>query len=376
MARQDNLCVVYPHADVYSETFIRSHVKRLPARIHQVYGIELGRLPQYVNGGEPLFPRPSLPTRLVHRLRRLTAAEVHANQLGRYLREHDIEAVLAEYGPTGFIMSDVCRAWEIPLVVHFHGYDAYEQPTLQRMAQAYPILFHRASAVIAVSQHMKAQLVNLGAPAERVHCITYGVDTNNFKDARPDAAPPTFLAVGRFVDKKAPYLTLLAFQRVQARLPEAEMVMVGDGPLWETCQRLVSALGLASSVTLLGRCPHEEVALLMRNVRAFVQHSVVAANGDSEGTPVAILEAGASGLPVVATRHTGIQEVVIEGKTGFLVNEGDVAEMARHMLALARDPAMAAHVGAAARAYIAERFDLDVSIGRLWQVIRDVIRRA
>ena len=126
---------------------------------------------------------------------------------------------------------------------------------------------------------------------------------------------------------------------------------------------------------LLGRCPHSEVGALMQQARAFVQHSVRALSGDSEGTPVAVIEAGASGLPVVATRHAGIPDVIIEGETGFLVDEGDVAGMAAYMIQLARGPALAAGMGQAGRKRIEEHFSMEKSIGNLWKIIESVIEQ-
>jgi glycosyltransferase involved in cell wall biosynthesis len=107
----------------------------------------------------------------------------------------------------------------------------------------------------------------------------------------------------------------------------------------------------------------------MREARAFVQHSLVASDGNSEGMPCSILEACASGLPVVSTRHAGIPEVVIEGDTGFLVAERDVESMARHMERLVVDPGLASKLGRAGRQRIEEHFSMDSSIARLWNVI-------
>ena len=112
-----------------------------------------------------------------------------------------------------------------------------------------------------------------------------------------------------------------------------------------------------------------EQLALMESARAFVQHSVEAPSGDAEGTPVAVLEAGASGLPVVATRHAGIPDVVIEGKTGLLVEEHDVAGMADAMLRLIDDPPLAANLGAAARDHVRAHFSMERSIDRLWRII-------
>jgi glycosyltransferase involved in cell wall biosynthesis len=114
----------------------------------------------------------------------------------------------------------------------------------------------------------------------------------------------------------------------------------------------------------------------MRAARAFVQHSIVASDGNSEGMPVSILEASATGLPIVATRHAGIPEAVVDGETGLLVDERDVDGMAAHMGRLASDPAFAAALGSAGRGFVEKHFSLEVSLARLWEVIYATARSA
>jgi glycosyltransferase involved in cell wall biosynthesis len=109
--------------------------------------------------------------------------------------------------------------------------------------------------------------------------------------------------------------------------------------------------------------------MAMQQARAFVQHSITTHDGDSEGTPVAILEAGASGLPVVSTRHAGIQDAVIHEKTGLLVAEGDIHAMAEHMTRLAKDPQLAADLGKAGRDWVSSEYSMDKNITRLWSII-------
>jgi glycosyltransferase involved in cell wall biosynthesis len=149
--------------------------------------------------------------------------------------------------------------------------------------------------------------------------------------------------------------------------------MIGDGPLWDECRELAKSLGLAEAIEFPGALPHDDLRKEMQQARCFVQHSVEAPSGDCEGTPLGILEAGASGLPVISTRHAGIPDVVIEGKTGFLVDEGDVEGMASHMLQIAQDPDLAARLGKAGRMRIAEHFSIERSIDELWRVIQSCI---
>ena len=111
----------------------------------------------------------------------------------------------------------------------------------------------------------------------------------------------------------------------------------------------------------------------MRRARCFVQHSIEAPSGDSEGTPVAIIEASATGLPIVSTRHAGIPDVVDEGVTGFLADEGDVATMAGQLERLLADPGLAGDLGAAARRRIQTHFAMDDRLARLWRIIESSI---
>jgi glycosyltransferase involved in cell wall biosynthesis len=373
-----NICVVVPEQGGYSETFIRAHIERLPGRVTYLYG---GLFPTKKANGEFLLAPPNFPERvrrsLLSRLLKIDFSEdkLKRKALAQFLRENHIHAVLAEYGPTATRVMDVCREAGVPLIAHFHGYDAYEHKTLKEFGDDYKKLFQTASAIVAVSQHMAQQLIALGAPKEKVHYNPCGMDAQIFYGSDPAQAPPTFLTTGRFVDKKGPQLTLLAFSKVLAQVPDAKLIMVGDGPLLDICMSLVQSLGISHAVEFAGVKTHHEVADLMRRVRAFVQHSRVPSSGDSEGTPVAVQEAGGAGLPVIATFHGGIPDVVEDNVTGFLVKEGDADAMAERMVRIAHDPQLAARMGRAARARVLGAFTLDHSIKKLSEVIGSTVTK-
>jgi glycosyltransferase involved in cell wall biosynthesis len=213
----------------------------------------------------------------------------------------------------------------------------------------------------------------MGAPPEKVHYVPSGVDCRDFSLTDAAVAPPTILSVGRLVEKKAPHLTLIAFARVLHECPEARLRIIGDGPLLGPCRDLVSALKLGDSVTFLGWQPHTVIRNEMQTARCFAQHSVVALDGDSEGTPVSVIEASATGLPVVATRHAGIGDVVIDGVSGFLVDELDVDGMAGALVRLLTDPALASRMGAAGRAQVEARFEKDDRVAQLWSIVESTL---
>lgn len=360
------LCLIKAYSPL-TETFLFAHAERLPATVTIVHDF-----PPKI--GERLLSPQSRLDRLARKARRVLGRGQNKRQQTtaaylQALRESRAAAVLAEYGISGVAALDACRATNVPLIVHFHGYDAYKKDTLAKHAQNYAVMFREAAAIVAVSHAMRRQLISLGAPPEKVHYNPCGVDCHLFDAAEPAKAAPVFLSIGRFVEKKAPHLTLLAFAEVLRRHPDARLRMIGDGPLWESCHDLAKGLGIAEAVTFLGAQPHAVVREETRAARCFVQHSIEALSGDSEGTPVAVLEAGASGLPVVATRHAGIPDVVIEEETGLLVDEHDVDGMAEQMSRLAGDAHLAGVLGGAARRRIQNHFSMEISIGRLWAII-------
>jgi colanic acid/amylovoran biosynthesis glycosyltransferase len=373
--QQRRVCVVSPDSEAYSQTFVRAHKERLPAKVLSLF------VPDYDNFSSDNGPlvKPELAARLsraiLRRSLKLDAGYFQQRALRKFLLANNIEAVLAEFGPAATVVMDACREAAIPLVAHFHGFDAYRRSTLDTFGKRYGELFQNAAAIIAVSRDMREQLLSLGAPAEKVHYNSCGVDPSIFRGADPANSPPTFVAVGRFVDKKAPQLSLLAFKQVLEAVPEARLIMIGDGPLWEACYQMIRALDMSHAVTFPGARPQNEVADAMQHARAFVQHSVRTRDGDSEGTPVAVLEAGASSLAVVATRHAGIKDAVVDGKTGLLVDEGDIDAMAGHMTRLAREPKLAADLGKAAREWISAEYSMEKSINTLWTIIETSITR-
>lgn len=360
------ICVVTRAPLSYSETFIRQRVEKLPAETTLVFDWPPWRAEgsrwERTLAGRTYYRALSRLRPGAYR-RRLDAAYADI-----FKRER-AEAVLAEYGPTGVAVMGACRRLRLPLFVCFHGFDVGRRDILRRFGPQYPELFRQATGIFAVSRVMRDRLVEMGAPAGRTHHAPVGADCELFADSDPASSPPLVVAAGRFVDKKAPHLTLEAFARALRECPEARLRMIGEGPLLKRCRELAARLSVAHAVTFTGSLPHGAVAEEMRRARLFAQHSVRAESGDSEGTPVSIQEASAAGLPVISTRHAGIPEVVIEGVTGLLVDEGDVEGMAREMLRLLRDPAFAAALGDAGRRHAREHFSSARCVERLWAFI-------
>ena len=246
----------------------------------------------------------------------------------------------AHFGPDGRPLLPVKRATGLPLVTTFYGHDVSSFPKrwggLSR--QLYRGLFRDGDAFLVLSEDMRRDLVALGAPEARIVVHHLGIDVGTFAfrpPRRPEAGEAVrFAAVGRIVEKKGFQPLVEAFARARREHP-MHLTIVGEGPLRPQVEELVERNGLHADVSILGRRPHAEVAALMSASDVFVLPSVTSAEGDKEGTPTVLMEAMASGLPAISTRHAGIPEVVRDYETGLLVEERDVDGLARALVTAA-----------------------------------------
>jgi glycosyltransferase involved in cell wall biosynthesis len=124
---------------------------------------------------------------------------------------------------------------------------------------------------------------------------------------------------------------------------------------------------------LPGAVSHQEVREELQKAGVFVLHSVRSFDNDSEGTPVAVLEASSMGLPVISTRHAGIKDAVSDNETGFLVEEGDIKGMSEKMLLLARDAGLRRKMGVAGRKKMINEYNLKERTAVLWDIVKRAI---
>ena len=362
------LLLIYPNKKNYSETFIRNHLQYLKPE-HTLTGGWRAYIDEN-NKSIFTFPLSELIRIFIKRILPFWYAGFYTYFLTKHLKKIAPDCVLAEYGITGSVVLKACQNLNIPLVVHFHGFDASEKRTLEKYAKAYKEVFDYAKAICVVSRDMKQALANIGAPDAKLKLVPYGVDTTLFGAKEAYLDNKLVIAVGRFTHKKAPYLTIKAFKRVLEKETNARLMMVGVGELWEQAKKLVIELNLQEKVDFMGVQPPQEVAKLLQQASIFVQHSMVnPLNGDSEGTPNSVLEATAVGLPVVSTFHGGIKDAVAHGETGFLVEEGDYEGMAAYIYELLANAQTAEEMGRKGRIKMESEYSIEGQTAKLQKII-------
>ncbi len=253
-----------------------------------------------------------------------------------------------------------------------HAKDLYRSPPdllARKVADAEFVLVCSGSAARTVRQVA-------GPAVSKIVLARHGVNTERFRPASrgypgangllaatnglgPNVSPRPvrLLAVGRLVAKKGYPVLLQALARASTAGHAISLTIIGGGEERRPVEDLVKRLGLAGSVRMLGACTQQQIAAALGEADAFVQASLVLADGDRDGIPNALLEAMAAGLAVLATTVGGIPEVIVDGVTGLLVAPADPGALASALGRLAGDPALRADLGAAARAHAVTHLD-------------------
>jgi len=304
----------------------------------------------------------------------------------RWLRHRLVDAqpdvLISHFGPDGCLAAPVARRLGIPHVVFFYGYDVNlttaSRPNI--WSRLYPRLFRSADSLCTTSDYLARRLHALGAPADKQTAIYVGIDTNAFSYSNPverfDGRVVRLLHVGRLTAKKSPLKLLRALKAAIALCPNVrlELTIAGDGELAEPTNDLARDLDLLSQVHFTGRVDREQVRHLLATHHLYTQYCETTPSGETEGLGVSFIEASASGLPIVTTRHNGLPEVVLDGVSGLLSEEGDVAAMAENIAALARDRDRWPAMGRAGRDHVVQRFSLDRQTDALLQHCAAVAR--
>ncbi len=277
------------------------------------------------------------------------AAEQGA-ELAALLRDADVTAVHGYFAHhPAAVAAEAASRLSVPYGFSAHALDVRKVPARELAARA-----GDAAVVVACNHDVAASLAQAGSTPR---LLPHGVDLGRFRHIDPPAGPVLVaLAVGRFVEKKG---FADAIRAVSMAGRPVRLRFVGDGALRGQLEDLAAELGVADRVEFLGRCTHASLASHYAAADVVVVPSVVDRAGDRDGLPNVVLEAMASGRPVIASDVAAISSAVRDRVTGVLLPPGDPAALAWALDELHDDPAARARMGAAARSEAAARFDLD-----------------
>jgi len=260
------------------------------------------------------------------------------------------------------VLAFFCRLMGMRVVLHpvgsfinFYGRAGILRPPIR-------FFLRRMNAIIAVHPQVQAYMVAL-APSTPVWCIPNPVDCHLFQPASARAENGSrgveVLFSGSLTAGKGVMEVLKAAALYRSELEGVKLILIGDGELADECRRFVQVNGLDGMVELRGFIAEDEKRCLLAHCDVYCLPS------HSEGMPLSVLEAMASGLPIVSTWVGGIPNAVEEGRHGWLVAPGDVHGLGRCLVHLARNPAVRIAMGGEARKHVQERHDLPLVVDRL-----------
>jgi phosphatidylinositol alpha-1,6-mannosyltransferase len=261
------------------------------------------------------------------------------------------------------------QALRIPYVQYLHGREAVNRPRLTVGG------LRSAAAVVAVSRYTERLARRYGAEEWQVHRIAPGVDLPEAFEAEQHNGSATIVSVARLDQRyKGMDVLLRAMPLVRAKVPQARLRVVGDGPRRGAYERLADAVGASAYVSFLGSLPDQQRNAVVADAAVFAMPSRLPTDGGGEGFGIVYLEAAARNVPSVAGAVAGARDAVVDGETGLLVDPTDHVAVADALTQLLSDPSRRRALGRAA-AERAREHDWPIVAGRVEELVVKVIER-
>lgn len=312
----------------------------------------------------------------------LNALSLSAAPYQHILHSQPLDLIHAHFAIDGVYALSLAKKKDIPLITTLHGFDVTvsKKELLNSRSPAWINYFLHQNKLkkngekfICVSQFIAEQAVRNGFPEGKIIQHYIGIDVDKYLQSEPLDDSGIILHVARLVEKKGTAILVTALKHIQKRYPEVKLVIVGDGPLLPQLRAQISSLGLDNNVIFTGALAHVEVMELMRKAHMLILPSITAKTGDAEGLGMVLLEAAVTGVPVIGTNHGGIPEAIIDGETGFLVDENNDRQLAERILFLMDNRTTRLSMGKKAREFVAQKFNLTRQTKKLEEIYKDVI---
>jgi colanic acid/amylovoran biosynthesis glycosyltransferase len=293
----------------------------------------------------------------------------------RILQKHKPDIIHSHFGYDGMKMAKPALKHSIPHVVSFYGSDVSRLPQEFGWKRRYRRLASMADHFIAASGLMKNRLIRLGFPEQKISIVRFGLDTDQIAFKKNYSLSPNLMMVGRMVEKKGFEYAIRAVAKLNASGKNLTLDLYGDGPQKTGLQELAKDLNTGDSIRFNGYQPVDDVIAQYSQHSLLLAPSVTATDGDMEGLPNTILEAMASGTPVISTKHAAIPEAVVHNQTGFLAEERDTDALAKILNRIFDNRFDLEKIRLNARATIEREYSVNTMVARMEEIYEALIRK-
>jgi glycosyltransferase involved in cell wall biosynthesis len=303
---------------------------------------------------------PNLRSSALGKAQAATLVAAQQRRLRRVLACERFDAIHSHWLVPSALNVALAERRRAPHIVTIHSSDLHLLRQLPGGAAITRFILRRTRAVFAVSTFLRRMLADLVGFEPPAQTLPMGFDPSSFAPDRHVAPPPELagrqgiLYAGKLIEVKGVEYLLRAFARVKRELPDLTLALVGDGDRRALLEAEAAALGLGDAAVFFGARPHAQMNAFYQWAEAVVVPSIVTPRGETEGTPVVMLEALAAGRPVIGTQIGSLHELIADGENGWLVRPQDPAALAAALLETLRrppDPARAAAASASVRDY-------------------------
>lgn len=298
--------------------------------------------------------------------------------LSGILGRRDADLLHVYFGHTGVHLLPFLKNWPKPALVSFHGMDIMERDNEPGYGARLRELLQTLPMVLARSESLAERLAAFGCSRSKIRINRTGIPMDGFpftQRTAPSDGTWRLIQASRFIEKKGIFVTLAAFAEFRKIYPQATLVLAGEGPLEGKLREAAAELGITNAVSYTGFLQQQQLADAYASAHLFLHPSQTTEKGDQEGVPNSMLEAMATGLPVVATVHGGIPEAATSGEDGFLVPERDTPGVANALLTIAGNPSLYEQLSRTAATSVREKFEQGRSIAKLEGFYRELLER-
>ncbi|MEN8228005.1 MAG: glycosyltransferase [Bacteroidota bacterium] len=281
------------------------------------------------------------------------------------------------FGNHAIKMTGLKQYLNIPMVCSFYGIDAYSFPQkARRNKRQLERMFLHTDKILVLGPYMRNTLVSLGCPESKIIIHHLGVNTAEIryeKRVHDPSRPIKFLLASSFREKKGMDISLKALANLKEEI-DFTVDIVGDGPQKDELLEIMDQGGIRDRITLHGFQSYKYFIDLTYHCDIFLQASKTTHSNDKEGTPMSLVDAMATGLPVVATRHSDIPEIVQHGSTGFLAEENSINDFEEAILTMVQHISEISAFSERSRQWIEKHFDVKKQSEKLSGIYNELMK--